>query len=261
MDSPIEKITDPSFTSSAKGLMTLFGIGLIHVVIGINLKETQITIPWFPIIEFEHAHRLVYLYWALVFYAIYRYSLHHKPMFGQYYFEALSQVLVRGKQGEKFVRKAIYSGNDYYEVEVGKAKDGTNTIEISQYSIDSQNDQFYLSSNLTFNYSKDYSFNKVTCSEDSGLSIDNFVVNNEHLKARWGLEWYTDDVGQPFHETTKIKDWRLRFSLKFVALKHYLKLLIVNKDIFDTTVPIALNVFLFIYWLGRSIYQHYSTMA
>lgn len=249
MDSPIEKITDPSFTSSAKGLMTLFCIGLIHVVIGINLKETKIAIPWLPIVEFEHADRLIYLYWALVLYAIYRYSLHHKSIFGQYYFEALSQILVRGKQGEKFVREAIYSGNDYYEVEVGKEQDGSNTIEISQYSIDSQSDQYYVSSTLTFSYSKDYSFKKVTCSEDYGLSIDNFVVNNENLKTRWGLEWYTDEDGQPYHETTKIKDWRLRFSLKLVTLKHYLKLLIANKDIFDTTVPIALNLFLFVAWL------------
>ncbi len=57
MTNPLETFTDPSFTSSAKGLMTLFCIGLIHVVIGVDLEDVKIAIPWFPIVTFEHPER------------------------------------------------------------------------------------------------------------------------------------------------------------------------------------------------------------
>ncbi|WP_185838565.1 hypothetical protein [Vibrio cholerae] len=64
---PIDKITEPSFTSSTRGLLTLFCIGIFHIVIGIDLSNSKIAIPWFPVVELKNIERLIYLYWGLVF--------------------------------------------------------------------------------------------------------------------------------------------------------------------------------------------------
>lgn len=254
MDSPIEKITDPSFTSSAKGLMTLFCIGLIHVVIGVDLEDVKIAIPWLPTVTFEHPERLLYLYWAMVGYALYRYTLHHKAIFGKYYFESLAKVLEVGQKGESLVRDSIYLSDFYYHVDCSY-KDESYRVEIE--TMVDEDTAF----DFSFHFSKDYSFRKIECWENPAYDVNELVTNHESIKSKWGFITYADESGYCTNETSKIVDMRLRYRLRFLVLRYYFKEMTFNKDIFDTTVPIALNVFLFIYWLGNSIYQHYSAMA
>ncbi|ENH4361592.1 hypothetical protein ABV540_001413 [Vibrio fluvialis] len=243
MDSPIEKITDPSFTSSAKGLMTLFGIGLTHMVIGVNMDDVQIAIPWLPTINFEHPDRLIYLYWALVWYALYRYSLHHKNIFGQYYFDSLKRVLEVGQKGESFVRKNIFLSHHYYTV-IEHYNDGNNEIIIESASDDDNETSF----SFSFTFTNDFSLKKISCWENPAFDIDELVTHNEEKKSMWGLKSY-DDEHQISHETTKIKSKILRYRLRYLVITNYFQRMKYDKEIFDTTVPIILNLLLFLVWL------------
>lgn len=87
----IDKITEPTFTNSSKGLLTLFCIGLFKLAVGVDLTSTEIAIPWLPSIDFPHIERIIYLYWALVAFSIYRYSLHHFPIMRMHYFLAMGR--------------------------------------------------------------------------------------------------------------------------------------------------------------------------
>ncbi|HCK0611287.1 hypothetical protein KW517_10205 [Vibrio fluvialis] len=247
MDSPLEKITDPSFTSSAKGLMTLFGVGLTHLVIGVNMDDVKIAIPWLPTINFEHPERLIYLYWALVWYALYRYTLHNKNVFGGYYFKSLAKVLEIGQKGEKFVRDTVYLSNHYYTV-TENYHDGSYEISIESSVDDGSETAFAFS----FFFTRDYSFKKISCWENPALDIDDLVIHNESVRSKWGLTSYATD-SELIHETTKIDSMRLRYKLRYLVLSNYFNEMKFNKDIFDTTVPIILNLSLFFVWLGTSL--------
>lgn len=247
MDSPLEKITDPSFTSSAKGLMTLFGVGLTHLVIGVNMDDVKIAIPWLPTINFEHPERLIYLYWALVWYALYRYTLHNKNVFGGYYLKSLAKVLEIGQKGEKFVRETVYLSSHYYTV-IESYNNGNHEISIESY-INDNNQTAY---SFSFIFTGDFSFKKITCWENPELEIENLVIHNKNINSKWGLTSYATDSGL-IYETTKVDSIRLRYKLRYLVLSNYFNEMKFNKDIFDTTVPIILNLSLFSVWLGTSL--------
>lgn len=258
MDSPIEKITDPSFTSSAKGLMTLFCIGLIHMVIGVHpIEETSIQIPWFPTINFEHPERLFYLYWGLIWYALYRYTLHHKVIFNKYYFESLVRVLAIGQKGEKLVRKSIYlSETGYYKVS-HKTPDNSHLIDIEAFS-DGESDTAI---SFCFYFSEEYSFQKIKCWEDTSFATNDLVTHHDKICKNWGLTYIGEIGSYDVNETFRISSWRLRYQIRWLTICSYMHNLKYNKDIFDTTVPIALNVSLFVFWLGSSICQYLSKLV
>ncbi|CAH7487863.1 hypothetical protein VCHA41O245_90051 [Vibrio chagasii] len=127
---PVEKITEPSFTSSSKGLMTLFCIGVIHQTIGIEFSDTAITIPWLPKIEFLHAERLFDLYLAFVAYATYRYTLHSLPTLRAINARSLSKGLKETVRGKRFIRKYVTT-SDNYLVSGPIVDEGSNDTSIS----------------------------------------------------------------------------------------------------------------------------------
>ncbi|MGR6838072.1 hypothetical protein ACU5DF_02775 [Aliivibrio wodanis] len=114
---PIDKITDPTFTNSSKGLLTLFCIGLIHTVVGVDLTSTEIAIPWLPSINFPNTDRFSYLYWGLVTFTIYRYMLHNIRPFKESYFRAIC-LFLKSSAGKSFIDNTIYAKNLSHQIEV-----------------------------------------------------------------------------------------------------------------------------------------------
>lgn len=196
---PIEKITEPSFTESAKGLMTLFCIGVIHLVIGVNLTDAKIAIPWFPTITFERPEYLVYLFWGFNFYAIYRYTLHNGTQFRKYWFYSLSRGL-NNPSGEKFISETIWRRDSSAPYSVSKNEtENEKTISINGYYIDADPHSppgQYHQENIgffNFNFTKNYKFKGITCSASPHYTADEVLFDKPNTREKWGLKLLMDD--------------------------------------------------------------------
>lgn len=245
---PIEKITDSSFTESSKGLMTLFCIGLVHLVIGVELTDAKISIPWFPTVNFEHPDHLVYLYWALVVYSAYRYTLHHALLLRELNFTKLHESLLKPR-GEKFIRKYILPDQVHYKISV-ESKDQEVTISIQGFTWDGPQHDPKQINVFYFDYvcSSDYQFSYIEASEDEDYSMDNNCIKQEENK--WGFEVYADETGSQTVFVTRNIPWlTYRIPLLILVFPSYCKAVISQKHIFDLLTPLILNAMLGIAWV------------
>lgn len=254
MNPVVDKLTDPTFTNSAKGLMTLFCIGLAHMVIGVELTDAKIAIPWFPTINFLNPQNLVFLYWGVVAYAMYRYILEHHPQFRKQWFHALASSLRVGQIGERFVRKNIYRTDLFYDVKTTEESDyhsiGITTYEYEHGHEHSERD---VGSILTFRFSKDYKFELLEWNENPSYSIDEIAIHDKPLRDAWGLEAKVSDVGEPVYLTTKVASSVYRFWLARFQLSGYVKTMLTNREVFDLTLPLVFNFSLFLIWVYNEL--------
>ncbi|PTO93571.1 MULTISPECIES: hypothetical protein [Vibrio] len=245
MNPVVDKLTDPTFTNSSKGLMTLFCIGLAQMVIGVELTDTKIAIPWFPTINFLNPQNLVLLYWGVVAYAMYRYILEHHTQFRKQWFHALAISLRVGQVGENFVRKNIYLTDLFYDVKTTE-ENGYHSISITTYEYEhSERD---VGSILTFKFSTDYKFELLEWSENPSYSIDEIAIHDKPLRDAWGLEAKASDVGEPVYLTTKIASSAYRFWLARFQLRGYVRTMLTSREVFDLTLPLVFNFSLFLIW-------------
>ncbi|OCH12689.1 hypothetical protein A6E05_05980 [Aliivibrio sp. 1S165] len=248
---PIDKITDPTFTNSAKGLMTLFCIGLGHTIIGVELTEAKIAIPWFPTINFLNPQNLVYLYWGLVWYSMYRYVLENALQFREYWFYALASSLRVGQIGESFVRKSIYINDDFYDVKtilgINESEVKGNSIDINIYEYDE--DIRDLSCSFKFQFTTDFKFKSIECTENPSYQIETTVLYSEILRSNWGLNAKTNNYSEPCYRTTKINTATYRHELRWLKINHYVRDLLTNRKLFDLTLPLLFNLILFAVWV------------
>ncbi|ELB2918751.1 hypothetical protein AB3A93_000189 [Vibrio parahaemolyticus] len=249
---PIDKVTDPSFTESAKGLMVLFCIGAIHLVIGVELTNARIAIPWFPTVNFKHLEYLVYLYWALSFYAMYRYSLHNATLIREQWFKSLYEGL-RGPSGKRFIKEAIFLQDASYDVETKSAPPGKN-ISIVGYQNYADPDvpggtrrehvyYFY------FKYTLDYRFREITSSSDPDVTVSGACFKNEDIRNKWGLDKRIDDDEHEEYKAYFIKSKLYKLKLTHLRLKPFIGALLTQKSNFDLCVPLILNISLFVAWV------------
>lgn len=215
MNPIIDKVTDPSFTNSAKGLMILFCIGLAHMVIGVELTDTEIAIPWFPTVNFLNPQNLVFLYWGVVCYSMYQYTLEHTEQFRKQWFHALSSSLQVGQVGEKFVRKTIYSSDLFYDVKTN-LENGYNSIEVQTYEYDGEMQD--VGSVFAFQFSNTHNFEFLECIETPSYQVDEVVIHDTPLRDKWGLKAKTNDTGEPVYLTTKIASTKYRYTLHYFQL-------------------------------------------
>lgn len=247
---PIDKVTDPSFTESAKGLMVLFCIGAIHLVIGVELTNAKIAIPWFPTVNFKHPEYLVYLYWALSLYAIYRYSLHNAILIRKQWFKSLYEGL-RGPTGKKFIAEAILLQEAPFLVETDNSKD--KGIYISGYIPEQdpktgdevQNKVFH----FIFKFTKDYQFDGIISSSDPGYDVSEACFNHEEIRKKWGLDLFIDEERTDEYRSTFIRSRMYKLKLIHMRIKPFLGALLTQKPIFDLCVPLILNISLFVAWV------------
>ncbi|TBT50066.1 hypothetical protein D5E78_11735 [Vibrio parahaemolyticus] len=247
---PIDKVTDPSFTESAKGLMILFCIGAIHLVIGVELTNTKIAIPWFPTVNFKHPEYLVYLYWALSFYAMYRYSLHNATLIREQWFKSLYEGL-RGPTGKKFIKEAIFLQDASYEVKIVNSPQ--RKIDIVGYNFEpGKRPGEYLKVGVFYFsliHTTDYQFEEIISSSDPDVEVKGACFNNENTRNKWGFDRFFDEEDREEYKASFIKSKMYKFKLTHLRLKPLIGALLTQKSIFDLCVPLILNISLFIAWV------------
>ncbi|MDM5073147.1 hypothetical protein [Aeromonas bestiarum] len=242
---PLDKITDPTFTNSAKGLLTLFCIGVFHFIIGINLIGKEITIPWLPSISFENTERLTYIYWGLVGFTMYRYTLHNAIKIKKHYFFSLYNFFRSDKSGKTFINENIYSEKFGHQIELVNDENSLPKITIKNYQHGDHD--WELMGEFSFQFTKSYSLDKIIYLENPAYTIDSFKINNISQKEKWGLTTFIDDDnGSESMESSFITDRKLRYNLRIHVLFRYFKNLTSNEDIFDLLTPLLLNGILFL---------------
>lgn len=249
---PIDKVTDPSFTESAKGLMVLFCIGAIHLIIGVELTNAKIAIPWLPTVNFKHPEYLVYLYWALSFYAMYRYYLHNAIFIRKQWFQSLYEGL-RGPTGKKFIKEAIFLQDASYDVET-KSVSSEKSINIVGYHFlqgrhpneHQRNNVYYFS----ITYTDDYRFREISSTSDPDVKVSGACFNNEDVCNKWGFTLYSDDDhDQDEYKAYFIQSKLYKLKLTHLRLKPFIIALLTQKSNFDLCVPLILNISLFVAWV------------
>ncbi|MUL11531.1 hypothetical protein [Aliivibrio fischeri] len=252
---PIDKITDPTFTSSTKGLLTLFCIGLFHVVIGVNLTNAKIAIPWLPTVNFENTERLVYIYWLLVLFTSYRYTLHHLPLIRKYFFLSLGKFLKISRSSERFIRTYIYSQEISYQVVIKEEPKPFPCVKVEHY--DHGDSGWEKMVCFEFRFDKDFRFLGIVADENPTYSIEGLAFNKNEHKSSWGLKSFTSEHGEHYLESSMINSIFLKYKVRFEVLKVYFRTISSSREAFDLLVPLLLNIFLFIAWVVKEFYQVY----
>jgi len=239
----VEKMTEPSFTSSSKGLMTLFCIGVIHQTVGIEFIDTAITIPWLPKIEFLHAERLFDLYLAFVAYATYRYTLHSLPTLRAINARSLSKGLKETTRGKRFIRKYVTTSDDYLVSEpvVGEGSNNT-SISINIYGEeDSPSTDIF-----TIEFVDSVNVNSAKYQSHIALGSYDYVDHKS-----WGGFRNTDTDGTWEYFASRTKpSLGLRARLGWLNLTFTLSLMPRSPFGFDFLMPLVLNVSLLVYCLS-----------
>ncbi|WP_153915975.1 hypothetical protein [Shewanella sp. TC10] len=254
---PIDKITEPTFTNSSKGLLTLFCIGLVHTVIGVDLTSTEIAIPWFPSINFPNPERITYLYWGLVVFAMYRYTLYHLHIIRNGYCRALMMFLNSSSLGKNFIDKNVFSDGITHQVSFEDDGESAPTIKIQHYTYDgdpeapTQDDNGWdLAASVEFVFTDEYALEKITFSENPTYDFEEMALKKPEVRESWGLKEFIYDDHSSTFKSAKINDFKLRYGLRFNVLRNYLKILMSSKDEFDLLVPLLLNLTLLVLWLA-----------
>lgn len=259
MNPIVDKVTEPTFTNSAKGLMTLFCIGLAHMALGVELTDAKIAIPWLPTINFKAPQNLIFLYWALVWFAMYRYILEHATEFRKHWFNVLAASLEVGKIGETFVRKSIFLSDDLYDVKTREIESiAINTINIGAYERHYHQDDVGYTSELaytfSFRYKSNYQFESIECYENPAFKTSEATLHNKQLLTNWGLKAYADENdGEIIYKTSKAFCFSYRLRLLWVKSFYYLKELLRSKEVFDLSLPIIFNMSLFWLWVVKTL--------
>ena len=252
---PIEKITDPTFTNSSKGLLTLFCIGLIHTVVGVDLTSTEIAIPWLPSINFPNTERLSYLYWGAVAYTVYRYVLHNILPFKESYFKAIC-LFLKSSSGKSFIESTIYARSLTYQVEVIDDLESKPRVTIKHYDYSEEYGPTgaVLMATFEMNFNKDYSFDKLVYTENPDYTIDGIALRQQETRDKWGLSLYTFDDQEPAFISREIKSIWFRLKFGIPTIRKYFRLLVSTKDTFDLSIPVFLNLALFIYCISADYF-------
>ncbi|MEZ9605722.1 hypothetical protein AB4274_21245 [Vibrio sp. 10N.261.55.A10] len=246
--SPIDKVVESDFTTSSKGLLTLFIIGVIKLVIGIEFTSNTISIPWLPTVEFTSLDNIIFLYWFLVGYAIFRYSLHHLPSYRKLKFEALAEALKPGNIGNNFVQEYIFPGAKIYSCDIETPTTEGNKPKIR---IDIRDSDGGLASRFEFVYSLTYKLQYIEGTINPEFNSTKIDAFGEKVISFWGLFNYVDEDGYDTYKTQVIRNPIALIRLKLFTFIHYVKILFSDLRVFDLSFPIILNLGLFFYWLPK----------
>ncbi|ERB66335.1 hypothetical protein G3U99_23185 [Vibrio coralliilyticus OCN008] len=183
--SPIDKLVEHGFTASSKGLLTLFLVGLIKHLLGVEFVGTEISIPWFPKINLEHLERVSYLYWGLVIYAICRYILANSQLMTQILQDGLAWGLKNTFWGKQFVYKFLLDKDTYYTI----SQDNNNVY--SFIKIETYEDPDTVSEVFKLCYDTNNTVQHVEVAMHPAFSIARRYISDKELNAKhWGLSIY-----------------------------------------------------------------------
>ncbi|MDC5720581.1 hypothetical protein [Vibrio europaeus] len=245
---PIDTYTDPTFTNSAKGLLTLFAIGFIHQTIGVTLVGNTIEIPGLPTIELRHLDHWIYVYIAALVYSIYRYFLHSKAQISLLIGRAITEGFHRGWIGRLFVWLTLLKWNlPYYVTHIPFPKEGEkvneppNSVRISSYSGgDSPSEWLYVC----------FGESLVPHSIVSQVNIAEGIEQKAMHKIPSSLFWGTfrdedpaqEDLGREVRKASYKVRLLGRICFVLLALFYCIKLLTYSPRAFDVFLPLVLSL-------------------
>lgn len=244
---PIERITDPSFTSSSKGLMTLFCIGVVHQVIGIEVTESQIAIPWFPKVEFLHPEKLSMLFIILVLYAVFRYVLHQKPTLKELNIRSLKEGLSSNWIGKWFVFKYILH---HYDKPLIKDDQSPVIKDCRAVSLGTFQDRDFPASEWFYlEFDNSVFVNRASAKINHALGKEQKPLNDPDAPTLWGkFNNYDTDADEATLSLNTIDSFRLRSLLVLINLYFTLGLMKRSPLAFDFLLPVILNLGLVIHY-------------
>lgn len=243
---PIDTYTEPTFTSSAKGLLTLFAIGFIHQTIGITLVSNTIEIPGLPKIELQHLDRWSYVYMAALIYAIYRYFLHSKAQIAQLLGRALSKGFHSGWIGKLFVRLTMIKIGVPYNVthipfhdDKSSSEEPPNSIRISSYSDDDSPSEY-----LYICLGESLMPQAIVSIVELHNGIEQKALNYMPSLLLWGKFHREDQSRDDMGRTERTASYHLKLTtvICFVPLGviYCVKLLTYSPRAFDVFLPLIL---------------------
>ncbi|EOB4245209.1 hypothetical protein ACIL2N_000973 [Vibrio metschnikovii] len=236
-NNPIDKITDDGFTNTSKGLLTLFTIGVIKIFLGIEFTSSTISIPWLPTVEIYNIKNLICLYWLLVAYTIHRYVIHNIDKFRNILYDIFVFSLYEQNSKNRIIRSLFLPDQFDFLIKTYPTV-GDSIICISYF----QNKEFLVNPNfeLLIFHSNAYRFKKIEIYiKEPDIKIENFIKKFKLKK----LKPNTNSSEQNGYFSS-------RMPLIFTALLCfiYVKQLLKNKNLYDISMPIILNILLFFYW-------------
>ncbi|MEZ8115199.1 hypothetical protein ACED44_09685 [Vibrio splendidus] len=244
---PIERITDPTFTSSSRGLMTLFCIGAVHQVIGIKITESQIAIPWFPKVEFLHPEKLSMLFIVLVLYATFRYLLHQKPTLKELNIRSLKEGLSSNWIGKWFVFKYILHHNDKPLIIEGESPVIKDCRAISLGTF--QDKDFPVSEWFYLEFDNSIFVNRASAKVHLAIGKSQKPLNDPDIPKYWGkFNTYDTDADNETFSLNAIESFRLRALMILINLYLTLGLMKRSPLAFDFLLPVILNLGLVIHY-------------
>ncbi|WP_428808533.1 hypothetical protein [Vibrio lamellibrachiae] len=227
--------------------MTLFCIGVIQSVIGVEFTDSSITIPWLPKIEFLHPEKLFYLYQALIAYAVFRYYLHSQPTRREINSSALKHSFTQTAIGKWFVRKHIVGNNTFFNVtDADMTNRGENVVGFRIQLFDEPDSaptDFF-----TLIYSNSSNVNQIEIEQHLALGGGFEARKDEGLNFSWGI-FYNDGVDEHYESfrTSTPPTSLMQTKLKLLTLYSTLTLVVKNPGTFDFLVPLFLNIGLLTY--------------
>lgn len=234
---PIDKITDDGFTNTSKGLLTLFTIGVIKIFLGVEFTSSTISIPWLPTVEIYNLKNIIYLYWALVAYAIHRYLIHNYDSFREILYDIFLFYLYEKNTKNRIIKKLFVP--DKFVCQIQKEPSPNNKIIKLSYFQNKQPPRkpcFV----MHINHSNKHRFKEIEIYvHESDIKIDNFIKKFKPQNMN-----LCTDIFEPNSYLSN------RMPLIFIVLlcSIYIQQLFNNKELYDISMPIILNILLFFYW-------------
>lgn len=237
----IDKL-DTTFTSTRKGLMWLFTIGLVHTVLGTHIIGNEITIPTLPIIRIENPNYIYYLYWALVWYSIYRYFLHSKPIIRKLNIKSMGWLFEHSAFGGFILYRYIFKDkNDSFQT---KIIDSSVTLEYQE--IDDRDAEH--PNVIGMYYIKFFSNESYFINAFKAYNTYTLQPTFQPLQ-KYGIHYFGNNQECESITVNPITDFKLSFLLKVANVYASLRLAIKDIQHFDIFFPPACNIVLFIFFL------------
>ncbi|ENK2914656.1 hypothetical protein AB3D14_002292 [Vibrio alginolyticus] len=255
MNNIVSSVSDPSFTQTGKGLMTIFIIGLIKVFLGVHFIYSTISIPWLPQVHFENLNNIFYLYLFLVFYAILRYRLHQETEFQKYAVKALAKGLKSGVWGKMFIEKYILGTNEAFSIQY-QLNDKNKWPQEQSVIIRSYNDEFPTESfYLIFEEAAHVTAaaTAVSCS----FGKPQTAIADETITEKWGnfidLTREQNDSQNTYYRCNRIASKSLELKLLLLVKYYQIKFTWQDAGALDLYLPWICNIGLLTFCLYSDV--------
>ncbi|MDW1825770.1 hypothetical protein R7P67_12145 [Vibrio sp. Vb0937] len=256
MNNIVSSVSDPSFTQTGKGLMTIFIIGLIKIFLGIHFTDSTISIPWLPQVHFENLNNIFYLYLLLVFYATLRYRLHQETEFQKYAIKALSKGIKSGTWGKMFIGKYILGTNEAFSIQY-QLNDKNKWPQEQSVIIRSYNDEFPTESFYLI-FEDAAHVTAAAASVSCSLGKLQKAIADEATAKKWGnfidLTREQNDSQNIYYRSNRITNKFMGLQLLLMVKYYQLKFTWQDAGALDLYLPWFCNIGLLAFCLYRDVY-------